>query len=81
MVHSGPGEMRLDLGEAILRPGAVSELGMATFSAISLAIQVLRGPDIPQLLEDKVILMLFKNVPGFTSKHPALGPPPSHGAS
>lgn len=55
----GPDEMRLDLGEATLRTGAVWEFGRAPFPAISLAIQVLRGPDIPQLLADKLTQMLF----------------------
>lgn len=76
MVHSGP---RRDeaLGEAILRPGAVLEFRKATFLATSLAIQVLRGPDVPQLLEDKVILMLFSKCAWIHQQAPSSRPAPS----
>lgn len=73
----GPDEMRLDLGEATLRTGAVWEFGRAPFPAISLAIQVLRGPDIPQLLADKLVQMLFSRCAWIPQQAPSARPAPS----
>lgn len=62
--------MRLDLGEATLRTGAVLEFGKS-FEALTFH----------SFLKISSYRCCLADVPGFTSKHLAPGQPPPHGAS